>query len=916
MASRTASGVVGRERELAALAAFAERGSAGPLALLLEGEAGIGKTTLWLAGVEDAERAGRLVLQARPAEAEARLAFAGLGDLLEGPLEAAIGELPRPQAEALRVALLLEPPRGAPPDERALGVALLGLLRRLAVERPVLVAVDDVQWLDTASARALDFAWRRLRTEPVGLLLARRTGHPTPPALDPDERLDVRPLSLGAVHRLLHARLDLVLTRPALRRVHEASGGNPFYALELGRAAEPATGEPPPVPERLRDLGLARLETLPRPTLDALAAAAALVRPTVGLLARAGGGEDVLRPALAAQVLELDGERIRFTHPLLASGAYERLDGLGRRRLHRRLAGLVEHDEERWRHLALATSGPDATVAAGLEQAAGHARRRGASASAADLCELAHRLTPPGQREDLHRRMLAAGFHRWRAGDTKGACALFAEAAEAAPSGRLRAQAMAAQARALSFEGDQRQAATIARRALAEPDAGDAVRAEAAQAVCWASIFLREALDDGLRHAMLAARLAGELGDRALAANALGVQGVIEAALGRPGASATFERALALDGVSDPGRRIRSPRFDHAAFLMWADALDESAAILRDFHHEAVAADDEASLPLILGQQALVAYLAGRWPEALGLAVEGHELALQTGERPQQALSLSVQALVGASEGRAAEARAHAEEALAIAGEQGMAVGRIHAVWAHALIDASLDRAAEVVARLAPEREHLLAAGVGEPGSMRFVGEEIEALVALGRLDEAEAVLGWLEERGRALGRASALAAAWRCRGLLAAARRDPAGALAALERALGEHARAGMPFEEVRTRLCLGAALRRAGRRREARATLEAARATFAALGARPWGERAEAELRRIGGRRASGDELTAAERRVADRVARGDSNKQVAAALYLSPKTVEGHLRSIFRKLGVHSRSELIRKVLSEQR
>ena len=137
--------------------------------------------------------------------------------------------------------------------------------------------------------------------------------------------------------------------------MHEASAGNPFYALELGRAAETATGEPPPVPEPLRDLVLARLETLPRPTRDALAAAAALARPTVGLVARAGGGEDVLQPALAAQVLELDGERIRFSHPLLASGAYERLDGLGRRQPHRRLAGLVEHEEERWRHLALAT---------------------------------------------------------------------------------------------------------------------------------------------------------------------------------------------------------------------------------------------------------------------------------------------------------------------------------------------------------------------------------------------------------------------------------------------------------------------------------------------------------------------------------------------------------------------------------
>ena len=916
MAARIAPDVVGRERELAELVAFAERGSAGPAALLLEGEAGIGKTTLWLAGVEEALRRDRVVLQARPAEAEAQLDFAGLGDLLDGSPQDAIGELPRPQAQALRIALLLEPPSSCAADDRALGLALLGLLRRLTHECAVLVAIDDVQWLDAASARALAFAWRRLRAEPVGLLLARRAGCYAPVALDLGARVEVRPLSMGAIHRLLHARLGLVLTRPALRRVHEASGGNPFYALELGRAAEPATGEPPPVPEPLRDLVRARLGTLPAPTREAMAATAALARPTVELVARAAGGEDALRPALDAQVLELDGERIRFSHPLLAAGAYARLDGIERRRLHRRLAGLVEHDEERWRHLALATRRPDATVSAGLEDAAVRALRRGASTSAADLCELAQRLTPPERREDLHRRTLAAGFHRWGAGDTKGACARFAQAAETAPSGALRAQAMAAQARALAFEGDQRGAARLGRRALAEPDAGDAVRAEAAQAVCWASMFLREALEDGLHHARLAVGLASGLGDRALAANALGVQGLIEATLGRHEAPATFARALELDDSPDLARRLRSPRFDQAAFLMWADALDESAAILQGFRDEAAAGDDDASLPLILGQQALVAYLAGRWPEARALAVEGHELAMQTGERPQQALALSGQALVAASEGRVADARADAEQALAIAGEQGMAVARIHAVWALALVDVSLDRPADVVARLAPERERLLAAGVGEPGSIRFVGEEIEALIALGRLAEAEAVLGWLELRGRALGRASALATAWRCRGLLAAARQDPDGALAAFDHALREHARAGMPFERARTELCLGAAQRRAGQRRNARATLETARGTFAALAARPWAVRAEAELRRIGGRRSSGDELTPAERRVAEHVARGESNKQVAAALYLSPKTVEGHLRSIFRKLGVHSRSELTRKVLSEQR
>ena len=779
----------------------------------------------------------------------------------------------------------------------------------------MLLAVDDVQWLDSATTRALAFAWRRLRSEPVALLLAHRAGSRAPPGLDIGERLSVGPLSIGAVHRLLHARLGLVLTRPALRRVHEASRGNPFYALELGRGAQPETGALPPLPEQLRDLVLVRLDALPAATTTALAVAAALARPTLDLLDRAGADEEVLRPAVAARVVELEGERVRFAHPLLAAGAYERLDELARRALHRRLAGLVG-DEERWRHLALAATGPDAAVADGLERAALDSRRRGASSSAAELCELAERLTPPGQREDVHRRTLAAGFHRWVAGDTAGACARFASAAAAAPAGRLRAEAMAAHARALAFEGDQRQAASIARRALAEPGAGDAVRAEAAQAVCWASIFLREELEDGEAHAGLAATLAERVGDRALEANARGVQAILQGVLGRPEAGATFALAIAVGDVADPVRRLRSPRFDHAVYLMWTDALDESAAILRDVHAQAVSAEDEGSLPLILAQRALAEHLSGRWREAAALAEESHELALQTGERPQQALALSARALVRASEGREADCRADAEAALAIAGSHGMAAGRIHALWALALLDASLDRPADVARRLGPERERLVAADVAEPGSMRFAGEEIEALVRLGRLDDAEAALAWLEERARSLDRPSAQATAWRCRGLLAAARHDPPRALAALDRALGQHARAPIPFERARTLLCLGEVQRRAGRRRDARATLEQASATFDALGARIWHAATETELRRIGGRRETGDTLTPAERRVADLVARGETNKQVAAALYLSSKTVEAHLRSIFRKLGVHTRSELTRRMLDEQR
>ena len=313
---------------------------------------------------------------------------------------------------------------------------------------------------------------------------------------------------------------------------------------------------------------------------------------------------------------------------------------------------------------------------------------------------------------------------------------------------------------------------------------------------------------------------------------------------------------------------------------------------------------------MILANLAVADYLAGHWQEAMRVAEEGYEVALQTGQRPQQAWSLSIEALVRASLGLEAEARADAEQALALAGERGMAVARIHAVWALGLLELSLDRPEETARLLAPERERLLAAGVGEPGTIRFVPDEIEALIALGRLDEAEERLGWLEERGRALDRASALAAGLRCRGLLAAATNDGEGALGAFERALAQHARVSMPFDRARTLLALGAAQRRAKRKRDARATLDEAVQVFQELGATLWAQKARAELGRIGGRAASQGDLTPTERRVAELVAQGLTNKEVAGTLFVSARTVEFHLSHVYRKLGLRSRAELARR------
>ncbi len=419
---------------------------------MLEGEAGIGKTTLWRSGIAAAERAAFRVLEARPVEPESSLAFAALGDLLGEDLDDIFPTLPAPQRRSLEIALLLSQPDGPPPDRRAVAVGLLGALRALAALGPVLLAFDDLHWLDGPSASALEFALRRLHEEPIAVLAANRVPHR--PALDLIRAFDVSgvrrvtvgPLSLGAVGRMLRQRIGRPLPRPLLRRIYETSGGNPLFALEIARALrdqplELAPGEPLPIPDDLEALLRDRILRLPDATRSALLSCSAASRPTIEVIRSAlGSVEDPLGPAEEAGIVVVDGGRVAFSHPLLALAVYRSASTSERRAAHRRLAEVVEDLEERARHLALASSEPDGHLAEVLDQAARRAHDRGAPGAAAELAELARRSTPPADLESRWRRGAEEAGFRFEAGDTGAARHLAQDLRSAASPGPQRAE--------------------------------------------------------------------------------------------------------------------------------------------------------------------------------------------------------------------------------------------------------------------------------------------------------------------------------------------------------------------------------------------------------------------------------------------------------------------------------------------
>jgi DNA-binding CsgD family transcriptional regulator len=922
--------VIGRESELAILTRFLDSIPTGPSALLLSGDPGIGKTTVWKEGLAGAQLRRYRTLSCGPVEAETRLSYAALGDLLEPILEEALPTVPEPQRQALEVALLRSPRSGARADQRAVCLAVLGCLRSVASTSPVVLAVDDIQWMDIPSVRVLQFVVRRLKDEQVGLMTAARVARADDDPLvvvsafaeDRVHAVHVGPMSQDALERVLRAKVGEGFSRTTLLSLHEMSGGNPFFAQEIGlallrRGGDVAAGEGLPIPDRLQVLIEDRLEGLPAETVEALEVVSALSTPTLDAIAAATDPSEVdrrLGPALENGVVEIVGDRLRFTHPLLASAVYQKTPPARRRELHARLATIVRDPEERARHLALSVEGPDVAVAVALEEAALLASSRGAPQSAAELWELSRRATPRDRGEDLVHRTHQAGVAHYECGDTSLARSVLEQAVDLSTAGPARARVLLDLGMGIGETEGWRGAWAVFEAALGEAGDDLALRARIEQNLGYAWLF-RGDLAASERHARAALQLAEELQEPRVMAEAFQAYPFVEFLLGRGVDQEMLDRGIALEGHMEGEFKSQVLRASHvlAQLLKFTDRLDEARRTFTELLADAAAHGVEGAIPQFRYHLAELECRAGNWEAAMEHARESRAGAQRIRMGAMSAEGHFAVGLVEAHLGRADPARLEALEGLRIAEAAGEILLLIPNLSVLGFLELSLGRPAEADAYLSRAVELVEAMGVREPAYFRIVPDEVEALVALGRLDEADALLAPFEEAGRELDRAWAMATGARCRALVFAARGDLLAASAAADEAVLQHDRLPLPFELGRTFLVRGAVERRAKRKREARDTLAKALEVFDGLGATLWADKARAEQARIGGRAPSSIDLTSTEARVAELVAAGGTNREVADALFVSVHTVEANLKRIYRKLGIRSRTELASALLS---
>jgi DNA-binding CsgD family transcriptional regulator len=901
--------LLGRNDERLALDrlfAQAREGRSGVLALV--GEPGIGKTALL---EHAAERAGTMrILRARGVEPEAVIPFAGLAELLR-PLLGALDRIPAPQASALAGALALGPAHAQ--DRFAVGAATLSLLSVCAEEGPLALLVDDAHWLDRSSAETLLFAARRLVADPIALLLTVREGQPS--LLD---GADVRTLRMAGLGRPDAAELLSGANVPdnAVERLYRATGGNPLALIELApqatRLLALPNDAPVPISTSIAGAFLGRFGRLPEPTRRVLVLVAA--SDPCGLAVLAGAASrmrlnlDDLAPAEEAGLVSVGHDTVEFTHPLARSAVFAEASAPERREAHGALAAVLpdrDLDRRAW-HLAAASLGPDDRAADALRQAGARARERSAYAVAtAAFARAAGLCSTDSARGQL---LLEAAQAAWLAGDVPRVLELLEEtkAQELAPT-------VAARIDHLRGQVAMRCGPLVAAYPLMVGAAERIADADPEMAVVMLAQAVHGCFYTGDTPAMIAAAeravalTNGQGSGRArfFAAMAHGMALVADGQ-GEAGAASAREAVVILEQSDelrgDPGLLAWA-----ALGPLWLREVDTGRGLIDRAFELARANVALGTLPNLLHLLARDQATTDQWAAAETSYDEAIALARETGQRVEVAASLAGLAGLEARRGREAACREQAAEAMRLCDELGVALYRVWAIQALGDLELGLGRPAAAIAHYDAQIDALRSHGIADV-DLSPAPELLDALLRLGRHEDAARVASDFVAHARAKGQPWALARAARCRGLLA----DAEKLELCFEEALRLHERTPDVFETARTRLAYGGCLRRARKRTRAREQLRSAAGTFERLGAQPWVRQADAELAATGetARRrdvSTLDQLTPQELRVAGLLADGMTTRETAAAIFVSPKTVEYHLGHVYRKLAIHSREEL---------
>ena len=902
---------------------FAEGGRVSPAALAIQGEAGAGKSTLWRAGMETAAAAGHRLLRSEPSASEADLSFAGLSDLLVGVLPMVAGQIPAPQLEALEIALLLRPAGGEPPAARAVGLAVLAALRGCLAAGPVLIGIDDVQWLDEASLEALTFALRRLPAGPLSLMMAARTeavadpltaGAPPPPrrwrdllsVLPAAEQVELAPLDMWQIQNLLPP----TVTAAQARLVARQSRGNPFWALQVSASLENAESPLPPLARTLTD----RLSRLLSPeaaqALAVVAAAGRITMPEVqAVLDHLGEPAAALDAAVLAGVVVETGDRLSAAHPLIGAAAVESLPPGRRAQLYRRLADAATNPE-RYAHFAALSVGtdPDGAVADALDAAAAAAHARAGNAAAGQFAAQAVAFTPASQAAALVRRRIRAGELLYLAGEVEQSLtqlqaldigSLATEDLERAlpllvdntdlVHGHTAATAIVTDAAAAAGSDPRRRALVLALASDWVYGIRGGRRAAAAEAISYAEAAGPAAVP-ALHRALVSLMVA-----KVFAAEGLD--------------TGLLDRAERLEADLPALRQHDTADLHRGVWSWYTDDPDTARAALRRSVARAREAGEDWALSLFCCYLAAAEELAGDY-QAAAAALREADRAAAGYDWPLSAWHIEPRCELLIAAGNLDEATDLADERFPDDESQpqsarcfGASVRGKVSMWRGDAVAAVPHF--ELAAWCADQREWV------DPG-LRCRTDHLlaEAYVALGRLDEAGRIAGRLREIGLRLGRPALAGDAARVDALAAAAVGDLDTAAVSARAAVTAHGSSPLRPELARSLLVLGQIERRRKARRQSRDALRRAYELASDMGHRPLRAQIEQELPRVAAER-SGSELTATERRVAGLIADGATNRDAAAALFVSVRTIETHVASIYRKLGVRTRAELARRL-----